>query len=119
MTEDSPDFKQLQRLLSLKRHEQPPPGYFHHFSREIIVRIKAGELGESAQARWWALDGTWLQKLWSVVDAKPVFAGGIAVAFCGFFASTAMLSETGVMAEVGIKDIPQEYVSTATLGAGF
>jgi hypothetical protein len=115
MSPDSQEFEQLRRLIALKRHEQPPPGYFHHFSREVILRIKAGELGESAQVRWWGLDGTWIQKLWTLVEAKPVLASSLGVAFCGFFVATTMLSEAGATADVGIKDVPQEYVSRANL----
>jgi hypothetical protein len=33
----------LQRLLALKRHEQPPPGYFENFLHEFHQRLAAAE----------------------------------------------------------------------------
>lgn len=39
----------LQQLLALKRHELPPPGYFHNFTAEFHRRLAA----EDARAPWW------------------------------------------------------------------
>jgi hypothetical protein len=112
MTEDSQDFQQLQRLLTLKRYEQPPPGYFHHFPREIILRIKAGELGE-VEAKWWAFDGSWLQWLWAACERRPVLAGGAGVALCGFFAAATLISGSGDAPAVGVsQNMPgNQYVA--------
>src|SRR5438270_10409590 len=92
MSSDSQNFEQLRRLLALKRHEQPPPGYFHHFSREVIVRIKAGDTGESYAASWWSWNGSWLQRAWAAIESRPVVAGGVGAALCGFFAVGAFLT---------------------------
>jgi len=88
------DFEQLRRLLALKRHEQPPPGYFHGFSRQVIVRIQAGDLGAPAQASVWSLSGgSFLQRIWATFDARPVLAGAFGVAVCGFFVVGALMSD--------------------------
>jgi hypothetical protein len=88
------DFEQLRRLLALKRHEQPPPGYFHGFSRQVIVRIKAGELGDPVEAAGWSFSGgSFLQRLWAALDARPVLAGAFGVAVCGFFVVGALMSD--------------------------
>jgi hypothetical protein len=88
------DFEQLRRLLALKRHEQPPPGYFHGFSRQVIVRIKAGELGDPVEVAGWSFGGgSLLQRIWATLDARPVLAGAFGVAVCGFFVVGALLSD--------------------------
>jgi hypothetical protein len=89
------DFEQLRRLLALKQHEQPPPGYFHGFSRQVIVRIKAGELGDAAEASLWSFSGgSFLQRIWATLDARPALAGAFGVAVCGFFVVGALLSDS-------------------------
>ena len=88
------DFEQLRRLLALKRHETPPPGYFHGFSRQVIVRIQAGEIGEPVEAAGWSFSGgSFLQRIWATLDARPAMAGAFGVAVCGFFVVGALLSE--------------------------
>jgi hypothetical protein len=84
MNQDTENFEQLRRLLALKRHEQPPPGYFNDFSRQVILRIKAGERGEEGaflERLLW--EAPWLQRIWAALEAKPVMAGVFGVAVCG------------------------------------
>jgi hypothetical protein len=92
MTPDSENFEQLRKLMALKRHEVPPPGYFHGFSRQVIVRIKAGELGEEAGSTWWILEGSWLRRIWGGFEARPILGGAFGVAVCGFFVAGALIS---------------------------
>jgi hypothetical protein len=86
MNPDSENFEQLRRLLALKRHEQPPPGYFNHFSRDVIARIKAGEQGEPVETGW-------LARLWAMLEAKPIFAGAFGAAVCAILVSGILNSE--------------------------
>ena len=81
MSQENENFDSLHRLLTLKRYEQPPPGYFHGFSREVIVRIKAGETGEDSYGYVWQLG--WIQKIWSAFEARPAFATALGLAACG------------------------------------
>jgi len=83
MDHDSQNFEQLRRLLALKRHEQPPPGYFHRFSRQVIAQIQEGEFVETATPMERFLEqAPWLQRFWAALETKPVFAAAVAVAAC-------------------------------------
>ena len=67
----SPDnFESLEKLLRLKRHEQPPPRYFNDFSGRVIDRIGRGE----AKRSWWERLG---------FDLRPALAAGAGLAACG------------------------------------
>jgi hypothetical protein len=113
MNPESENFEQLRRLLVLKRHEQPPPGYFNRFSGLVITRIRAGETGESASAAWWSWESSWLRRLWASLEAKPVLAGAFGVAVCGFFVAGAIVSEnidTAAAVAVGNRTAATDFV---------
>jgi hypothetical protein len=59
------NFDKLRTLLSLKKHEQPPPGYFNRLPGKILARIEASEL--ASQSTWW----DWLVARF---DARPILA---------------------------------------------
>lgn len=82
MSQDSQDFESLRRLLALKRHEQPPPGYFNDFSSQVIARIKAGDRGEESPLERLFWEAPWLQRLWAALETKPVMAGAFGAAVC-------------------------------------
>lgn len=96
MNPDSENFDAVRRLLALKRHEQPPPGYFNNFSSQVISRIKAGEGAEPASAigRLFGKAGWW-QHLVAVLEAKPAFAGAFGAAVCALLISGIVYSENG------------------------
>jgi hypothetical protein len=69
--DSSPDnFDSLEKLLRLKRYEQPPPRYFSGFSGRVISRIEAGE----ARISWWERFG---------FDLRPAFAAAAGMFACG------------------------------------
>jgi hypothetical protein len=88
------DFAELRRLLALKRHEIPPPGYFNGFSREVILRIQAGETGSNSWFGRFSSATPWLQGLYSLFNAKPLAAGAFGVTVCGVLAVGLFSSET-------------------------
>ena len=78
MNENENNFESLRRLLALKRHEIPPPGYFNDFSRQVMSRIRAGETAESEEFA----GSSWLLRFLQVFEAKPAFVGAFASSLC-------------------------------------
>jgi len=83
MADNTENFDQLRKLLALKRHEQPPPGYFDKFSRHVIARLHAGDKGEEETfAERLFTEAPWLQRVLEMFQRKPAFAGGVGAAAC-------------------------------------
>jgi len=77
MSTGTEDFDKLRKLLKLKRHEQPPPGYFSRFSGLVITRLERE--GESDGV---LTDVPWLRKLIRLFESSPVAAGLFGSAIC-------------------------------------
>jgi hypothetical protein len=107
MSPESENFDKLRQLLVLKRHEQPPPGYFNRFSGQVIARIEAGENGEARSGLLTSLAGVgWMQRLWTVLDRRPLLAGGAGLALCAAFAAGVIFSEKSDSGVAAIGDAP-------------
>lgn len=80
MNPEQDNFDDLRRLLAIKRHEQPPPRYFHAFSRQVIGRIQA----EQALARLSLFDRLLapFRHFTEGFEAKPLVAGAFGVGIC-------------------------------------
>ena len=93
MSPEQENFDSLRRLLALKRHEQPPPGYFQDFSGQVVARIRAGEKADRS-GFWESLswEAPWLQRLWGAFEAKPILAGALGMGVCGLLVSAVSLS---------------------------
>jgi len=83
MNEKEHNFEDLKRLLKLKQHEVPPPGYFNNFSGEVISRIRAGEAGgsRSIMERLDA-DSPWVVSLLRIFETRPGIIGAFATSLC-------------------------------------
>jgi hypothetical protein len=94
MNENQPNFELLRRLLALKRHETPPPGYFNNFSSQVMARIRAGETEAAAGllGRLFAsMPG--LLNLLQALETRPVFAGGFATVLCALLLFGAVIAQ--------------------------
>ena len=75
------EFEKLQKLLKLKRYEQPPPGYFNNFSDRVINRLeRQSEQGVLAEVPW-------MRRLLGLLETNPVAAGLFGMSVCGLLIS--------------------------------
>lgn len=111
MDTDHDEFGALRRLLALKRHEQPPPGYFENFSRKVLVRLQAEA---EAKPGWRA----WVQNLFTGFENRPALAGAFGFAVCAFLATGFLSSDTPpsspLLANSAIFEAPYQISSTIT-----
>ena len=83
MSDKNKNFRDLKRLLKLKQHEIPPPGYFHHLSGDVIARIQAGDSGrghsflEQIQA-----DSPFAAALLQLFVSRPGIVGAFTTSVC-------------------------------------
>ena len=71
MNPDPEKQDELQRILSLKRHETPPSRFFKSFSGDVLDRLHSPE--PTAHETWWQRLG---------LDSKPVLVCASGVAVC-------------------------------------
>lgn len=87
------EFPELRRLLRLKRHEQPPPGYFNKFSNEVIVALK-DERRARRQPGTAESAPSWILKLVERFQSRPGLAGVVGVGLCSLVIGGILLSES-------------------------
>lgn len=82
MENDNENFDQLKKLLALKKHELPPPGYFNKLPGEIVSRIRTERSVHADPMAKLNAEAPWLMRFWQTLEAKPVFAGAFGAAIC-------------------------------------
>jgi hypothetical protein len=93
MDNESKPTIRVERIIALKRYEQPPPGYFHLLPARIINRIEYGE----GQSSFW-------EKWWPAFSVRPVLAYALGLTVCG--ALTAGIYFSPKMDQTGGGDSP-------------
>ena len=108
------NFAELTKLLKIKQHEVPPPGYFDNFSGQVIARIRAGEAGgmrtfaERLQA-----EAPWLANFLRVFETRPGLIGGFATSMCLLLVLVVVFAERS---DVASKNLLSVSEPTAALG---
>jgi hypothetical protein len=96
----------VEKLIALKRYEQPPPGYFDLLPGRILRRIERGE----GQTRIWP---AW----WPVFNTRPVLAFALGLTVCGVL-SVAILSSPKVDPAQAAGEMPSgEQWAAASFGS--
>ncbi len=108
------NFENLRRLLSLKRHEQPPPGYFEEFHAEIHSRLQAGDVRRETTAERVGWEVPWLHRLLEALSAKPALTGVFGAAACAVVLGGVLYAERLNMPAMA----GSEAVQPASLGVG-
>jgi hypothetical protein len=98
MSEDQENFEALRKLLSLKRHEQPPPGYFDRLPGQILSRLNKPE----PQASLW-------ERLMEGIVLRPAFAYSLGLVFCGTLALGIGYAVSVAPEQTANQVIPSEY----------
>jgi hypothetical protein len=82
MNENDNNFEALKRLMALKRHETPPPGYFNDFSSQVIARLRAGEKAEPVLYGRLFNEAPWVAAFVRYFGSKPAYVGAFSAAMC-------------------------------------
>jgi len=93
MSEQNNNFRDVKRLLKLKQHEVPPPGYFNHFSADVISRIRAGDTSASEGFLARAESNSLMMSLLQIFQAKPGVIGGFATSLCLLLLISVVMAE--------------------------
>src|SRR5947209_2563290 len=103
MNADQENFEQLRRLLALKKHEQPPPGYFKDFSQHVIMQIRAvGPEAEAGIERFlWEIPA--LRRFWAALEHNPLLAGAFGVLVCALLVSGVVYSEKAARPDISFE----------------
>jgi hypothetical protein len=83
------EFDKLQKLLKLKRYEQPPPGYFNSFPTRVINRLER----ETEQGKRWG-DASLFLRLLAMLETNPIAAGLFGMSVCGLLISGIAYSQS-------------------------
>jgi hypothetical protein len=96
MNSQDQEFQALRRLLALKRHEQPPPGYFDRLAGSIRAQLAAEQASES----WWS-------RLFTRWEIRPAWAGAFAASVAAMYVVSVGLSKHPEMA--GLPEAPATW----------
>jgi len=84
MKSDQEQYDEVEKLLHLKRYEQPPEGFYERFLHDLHNRQRVDIMQRSAWSLFWDRVETWF---WGVGTRKRVYLAGAvyAAVMIGFF----------------------------------
>lgn len=108
------NFENLRRLLALKRHEQPPPGYFDEFRAEILDRLRAGDMRRETTTERISWEVPWLHRFLELLSAKPALTGVFGAAACAAVLSGVLYAERLNMPALAQEDVASPVMLSST-----
>jgi len=116
MNQKEHNFEDLKRLLKLKQHEVPPPGYFNDFSGHVVSRIRAGEAGGSRSfMERLETDAPWVVNFLRIFETRPGVIGGLATSLCLLLVLVVVFSERSEKASRELLTISDPAATSATV----
>jgi hypothetical protein len=101
-------FDRLLQLLAVKRDEQPPPGFFDRFPREVRRQIMAQDNPHASWLSQLKHESNWLRLALAMMEGRPALAGVFGVLACGLliagilYASDPRLPSTSLARDDGL-----------------
>lgn len=86
------EFTQLRRLLSLKRRELPPAGYFQELSGSVISVLQAQQHEGSREGSREKVP-SWILSFVELLQARPAFAGAFGAVACAVLVGAVVFYE--------------------------
>ena len=116
MKENEQNFRELKKLLKLKRHEVPPPNFFNNFSDKVVARIQAGEAAKSGTAyQRVEADSSWLARFLAMFEFKPSVIGACATGLCLLLVLGVAVTERTENATAGMVADTQDSTTSAAM----
>ncbi len=113
MNPNENNFADLKRLLKLKQHEIPPPGYFNGFSDQVVSRIRAGE-GDPTRslAERIEYEVPWLAGFLRIFETRPGVIGGFATSLCLLLLLFVVFTDHSNVASLNLLPAPNPAAAT-------
>ena len=90
---ENENFDGLKKLLALKKHELPPPGYFNKLPGHVLASIRRERAGNLDAMTKLNTEAPWLMRFWQSLEAKPMFAGAFGAAICAIVLGAIVFAE--------------------------
>lgn len=114
MRSEPEDFDSIRRLLALKRHEVPPPGFFEAFPNAVRARIRAEQA--KPELPWWHRRFNSFQWWSALAGACAIALGSVVVWHAGVdVGQTSRLPRYPSLAEGGPAPAPHHLTTLPVL----
>ena len=112
------NFENLRRLLALKRHEQPPPGYFDELHAGVINHLRAGDVLPERLTKRMSWELPWLRRFLTGISAQPALPGLFGAAACAMVLAGVLYAERSEIPAIVESEWVQPVATVPAVPAG-